>query len=187
MRQHQGDITPDDTQRYVKEFKEYLHAFERPEQDLALRALLARKAAGAHFGPLLDGELFSVNGFPLQGDEVTGRIWLYALTHPEAKEQNQAKEGMILALADSYEHGSMVCNPGKTQRLAIRVLQGRLAGINIDGLKVITAEQVSAEFFQNATNQKIEKLDELLKAAEAFVHDRPAITAALKEQFLEKV
>ena len=115
-------------------------------------------------------------------------MWLYASTHPKVEEQAQAKEGMILALADSYEEDrSMVCNPGKTQRLAIRVLQGRLAGVNIDGLKVITAEQVSAEFFQNPTNQKIDKLDELIQAAEAFVNDRPAITAALKEQFLEKV
>jgi hypothetical protein len=187
LRKHQGPITQDNTQRYVKEFKEYLDACERPEQDLAIRALLGPRVAGAHFGPLLDGELFSVNRLSLKGDEVTGRMWLYASTHPKVEEQAQAKEGMIKALADSYEHGSMVCNQGKTQRLAIRVLQGRLAGVNIDGLKVITAEQVSAEFFQNETNQKIEKLDELIQAAEAFVNDRPAITAALKEQFLEKV
>ncbi|MEI7652600.1 MAG: leucine-rich repeat domain-containing protein [Verrucomicrobiota bacterium] len=187
LRKHQGDIAPEDTQRYVREFKEYLYGCERPEQDLAIRALLGPRQVDEHFGPLLDGEIFSVNGLTLTGDEVTSRMWLYASTHPEVKEQNQAKEGMISALADSYEHGSMVCNPGKTQRLAIRVLQGRLAGINIDGLKMITAEQVLTEFFQNETNQKIEKLDELLKAAEAFVNERPAITDELKMQFLKEV
>jgi hypothetical protein len=140
-----------------------------------------------HFGPLLDGEIFSVKGLTLTGDEVTSRMWLYASTHPEEKEQNQAKEGMILALADSYEHGSMVCNPGKTQRLAIWVLQGRLAGVNIDGLKVITGAQVLTEFLQNETNQKINKLADLMAAAEAFANERPAITAELKMQFLEKV
>jgi len=187
LRKHQGPITQDNTQRYVTEFKAYLHACEHPEQDLARRALVGPRQVAEHFGPLLDGEIFSVKGLTLTGDEVTSRMWLYASTHPEEKEQNQAKEGMILALADSYEHGSMVCNPGKTQRLAIWVLQGRLAGVNIDGLKVITGAQVLTEFLQNETNQKINKLADLMAAAEAFANERPAITAELKMQFLEKV
>jgi hypothetical protein len=140
-----------------------------------------------HFGPLLDGEIFSVKGLTLTGDEVTSRMWLYASTHPEVKEQKQAKEGMILALADSYEHGSMVCNPGKTQRLAIRVLQGRLAGVNIDGLGVITKEAMLAEFFRDERIQKIETRVELISAAEKFTNERPAITAELKMQFLDGI
>jgi hypothetical protein len=114
-------------------------------------------------------------------------MWLYASTHPDVKEQNQAKEGMILALADSYEHGSMVCNQGKTQRLAIRVLQGRLAGVNIDGLGVITRAAMLAEFFRDERIQKINKLADLMEAAEAFANERPAITAELKMQLLKEV
>jgi hypothetical protein len=187
LRKAQGTISEGETQKYVKEFKAYLHACEHPEQDLARRALVGPRQVAEHFGPLLDGEIFSVKGLTLTGDEVTSRMWLYASTHPEVKEQKQAKEGMILALADSYEHGSMVCNPGKTQRLAIRVLQGRLAGVNIDGLGVITKEAMLAEFFRDERIQKIETRVELISAAEKFANERPAITDELKKLFLEEV
>ena len=187
LRKAQGTISEGETQKYVKEFKAYLHACEHPEQDLARRALVGPRQVAEHFGPLLDGEIFSVKGLTLTGDEVTSRMWLYASTHPEVKEQKQAKEGMILALADSYEHGSMVCNPGKTQRLAIRVLQGRLAGVNIDGLGVITKEAMLAEFFRDERIQKIETRVELISAAEKFTNERPAITAELKMQFLDGI
>jgi hypothetical protein len=107
-----------------------------PESDkktLALTALLQPKAHPDDFPPLLDEEGFSCNGFSLTGKELIGRLWGF-ISGCDEKNQNECKEGMLTALSTSFEGGNLVCNQGKTQRLLIAVLQGRLKGVQIDDL-----------------------------------------------------
>jgi hypothetical protein len=84
-------------------------------------------------------------------------------------------------------NANRVCNQGKTQRLAVAVLQGRLAGVNIDGLDLLTPADLQREFFSNEQNQKIQVLDTLINAAGKFLAERPGITLQLQDAFLEQV
>ena len=50
----------------------------------------------------------------------------------EEREKAIAKDELISALRDCVDGGNLICNPGKYQQLALRILQGRLPGVMID-------------------------------------------------------
>ncbi len=184
LRNLQGTITTEDINRHVGGFKEYLEASGHLKQAAATRALLEARTGGESFGPLLDNERFSIIGLSLTGEEVIARMWLYASTHPKVEDQDQAKSGMIGALGDSFEGGDRVCNQGKTQRLCLEVLQGRLAGVNIDGIKPPSSADAVTMFFLNPNHQSIEGLEALVQAANQFANDNPNIE---REGFLQEI
>lgn len=184
LRNHQGTITPEDIKRYVAEFISYLTASGHLKQAAATRALLEARTGGESFGPLLDNERFSIIGLSLTGEEVIARMWLYASTHPKVADQDQAKSGMIGALGDSFEDGDRVCNQGKTQRLCLEVLQGRLTGVNIDGIKPPSSADAMTMFFLNPNHQSIQDLEALVQAANHFADGNPNIN---KEGFLQEI
>ena len=184
LRNLQGTITTEDINRHVGGFKEYLEASGHLKQAAATRALLEARTPGESFGPLLDNERFSIIGLSLTGEEVIARMWLYASTHPKVADQDQAKSGMIGALGDSFEGGDRVCNQGKTQRLCLEVLQGRLAGVNIDGIKPPSSADAVTMFFLNPNHQSIQDLEALVQAANQFANDNPNIE---REGFLQQI
>ena len=184
LRNLQGTITTEDINRHVGGFKEYLEASGHLKQAAATRALLEARTGGESFGPLLDNERFSIIGLSLTGEEVIARMWLYASTHPKVEDQDQAKSGMIGALGDSFEGGDRVCNQGKTQRLCLEVLQGRLAGVNIDGIKPPSSADAVKMFFFNPNHQSIQDLEALVQAANQFANDNPNIE---REGFLQQI
>lgn len=166
---------------------------------MAKRALLGEKGNEA-FGPLIGGPKFTIRGLEISGEELIGRLWIFASTL-KASDQENAKQSMISALTDSIrqdENGKnqRVCHLGKTQRLLIGVLQGpgRFKGVNIDDIAGVTTVRTTDAlnlFFSNETNQQIADWDGLRNAANTFLEahnlvNRDEFMAGIREYAVNK-
>lgn len=187
LRRHQGNLSEAEIERAINAFIRYLEAapIDAAQKGLAQKALLSPIEEEEEFGPLIGGEAFSILGLMLSGKEVIGRHWIFAegLAEPE---QTNAKKGIISALKDSYSFGKRICNQGKTQHFAVAVLQGRLAGVNIEGephLRIATVHAINM-FFSNEPHRNIAILAELLQAANQFCDANPLVD---RESFLQEV
>jgi hypothetical protein len=157
---------------------------ESGKKTLALKALSGPREAIDNFPPLLDKESFSCNRFSLTGKELIGRLWGF-ISGCDENNQHECKEGMVTALSTSFEHGSLVCNQGKTQRLLIAVLQGRLEGVQIDDLApVLSPDQALRFFLDDKQRQLINKKEDLLAKANRFLEDNPIVH---RESFMAKL
>ena len=151
---------------------------------LALKALFGPRAPYKNFPPLLDEEGFSCNGFSLTGKELIGRLWGF-ISGCDENNQDECKKGMLTALSTSFEGENLVCNQGKTQRLLIAVLQGRLEGVQIDDLApVLSPDQALDLFFSDKRRQHINNKEELLAEANRFLEDNPIVQ---RESFMAKL
>lgn len=181
----------------VNAFVDYLYPskdFSKIERDpaqktLAINALQLKIQPGESFGPLIDREGFIIKGWHLYGLELIGRLWIFTEQIKDETDQINAKEGMIGALVDSYDSSmERVCNGGKTQRLVLKVLQGRLAGVNIDKVeisKVVPTEDAMTDFFTNhPENQKIVDFNILKKKADQYLAENPNID---KKKFIAAI
>ena len=164
----------------VQEFTQYLNDCQMDAQHkrLALHAL-SGPGDGTDFGPLLSETHFNIHRLRISGGEVVGRLWIFAsqLVEPD---QTNAKNSMISALKDSYYQDSRVCNEGKTQRLVVGVLQGRLQGVNIElgaDMQLPTAQAVEM-FFNVEAHRNIDQLAPLLEAANRFCDVNPLVNRA---------
>jgi hypothetical protein len=138
LRQHQRGIDiPSIQLRAVEEFRSYLRDSHKKNKELAEQALDG--PPNGDFGSLLSDSRLYINGLLCTGSEIIARLWTYASTL-ERPDDACAKDAMISALADSFDNtGHRVCNPGKTQRLIVAVLSGRLAGVDVDEVQTLPA------------------------------------------------
>ncbi len=177
LRRVQGEVAPAVIDREFAAFNQYLEQF--PDQRVRDRARRALYAPGNPWPGLCAGDAPQVEG--LNGRQIIARLWMFA---DGVADQALAREGMVRALADSYEGGQLVCGPGMRQRLAVRVLQGegRLAGVDIDGLAALARanrpvdnmREAINDFFRDPAHQRIDNRADLQRAAEGFlrVHNR---------------
>ena len=193
LREHQGNINESDMTKAVENFKTYLEGLEdndkkRLAQDALLRPKRERvgEEEGEPFGPLLDGIPFGVLGEMTTGHEMISRLWIYA--SKLTTESDIAKGGMVTALADSFESTTRVCNQGKSQRLLIAVLQGRLANVRIDPNPEAAQSVIPAmnNFFSTNAHREIENLAILLAAATLYlkqniVDNKPVFIGEMRE------
>ena len=185
---HQGRISNEAIHQALQEFTQYLtnSQINAEHKQLARRALLQPKAPNETFGPLITENTFTVLGFEISGKELIGRLWIFAsgLTEPD---QTNAKNSMIFALKNSFDDmGSRLCNQGKTQRLVVGVLQGRLAGVDVElrpGMQVPTRQAVEM-FFNIETHRTIERLELLVGAANRFCDENPAVS---RDDFIREI
>jgi hypothetical protein len=183
IRRQQGTIAPEKITQAIDQFINYLDALpmDAAQKKLAKDALLLPRGEEG-FGPLLKGGGFTILGKPITGEELIGRLWIFASQLNE-KEQTNAKRGMISALQNSYENGARVCNQGKTQRLIVAVLQGRLKEVDIDRVSMPKriAKADAMQLFFTPERQKITIKAELLQAVAKFCDENPGID---KQEFL---
>ena len=108
-----------------------------------------------------------------------GRHWIFAseLAEPD---QTNAKSSMISALQSSYEAGDRVCNQGKTHRQVVGVLQGRLAGVDIElrSEMQLPTPQAVGMFFHIERHKNIRQLAPLIEAANRYCDENPAVDRA---------
>ena len=189
LRAGQQQITEDEITQALQEFESYLDTkrMNNEDKELAKTALLKPQGETESFGPLISETDFSIAGLNLSGKEVIGRLWIFAsnLTEPE---QTNAKIGMISALKNSYDDtGERICNQGKTQSLAIAVLQGRLKGVNIEltQKKKVSAAEALNLFFANEAHRSIKELPLLINAAKRFYDESTLI--ADQKGFLNEI
>jgi hypothetical protein len=178
-------------------------------------ALGLEAASGGGFGALNDGRITSC-GLNTNYQDYIGRLWHFAsnyadplATTPEtqAREQENARRSLFGALATSIEaDGHLVCNPGKLQRIAVGVLQGRLPGVNIDGSvveesvrdSVTSASSASSSSESFVNNNLAWQMFETTKPyrtpftaqtfrerAEAFIGENPRVNAPWLRQEIE--
>ncbi|NDE82726.1 MAG: leucine-rich repeat domain-containing protein [Chlamydiia bacterium] len=171
LRAHQKGIDISSMEaRAVEEFRRYLNASAHQKGGLAKRALHGKESRG--FGPFLTDHSFMVHGLQLTGSEIIARLWTYASTL-ESPDDGCAKDAMISALASAfYADGSRVCDPGKTQRLIVAVLQGRLPGVNIDEAQ--TLNDLINNFFSHPDNQIINNKRDFAEAMRLFRSSNPS-------------
>ena len=162
----------------------------------AEQAGVVRRALGYEesegFPPLFSreahGRQIRVGDLDVVGEVFVARIWSYIESIGSEVEKDLAKESLFAALADSVnDYGRLVCNPGKIQRIIQRVLQGRLAGVNVDGMRFeieegeeepLSGEEAIREFFNNEERRGIENFVELIRQAREFEGESPRVEAA---------
>ena len=176
----------DDIETLYQQLIAYINTKPQDLKDSALLALNAPKIAMHDFGPLVGGGNFSYLGHEIDGKELVARLWHFASQIADPMDQINAKDGMVAALTDSSLGGHVVCNQGKTQRLMVAVVQGRMAGINIEAQDFGTVTTAAAinMFFANEANQEITTKDALIAAARTFCNQNPHV---VKEAFLADI
>ncbi len=180
LRQQQEGIPKVRINLAAQEFSHYLkdRQMNAEHKRLAQHALLRLKNRDI-FGPFMDENNCRVLRFAVSGQELIGRLWVFVLKLEEPDRTN-AKESMVFALKDSYFMGSEVCSSGKTQRLIVGVLQGRLPRVNVD-IELITGvskAEAAQMFFNVEAYQNIEQLAPLIDAANRFCDENPAVDRA---------
>jgi hypothetical protein len=129
----------------------------------------------------------------IDGKEFIARLWIFSNSIRDAKDQINAKKAMVSALADCFDYGGLVCMQGKTQRLMIAVVQGRIEGINIEQHDIgkivssnvkITKEQATSLFFQVQRRQLIVDYLELKKEADLFCKENNRVD---QDEFLAEI
>ncbi len=177
LRKHQGPISGDSMKEAVQAFTQYLNVHEmNPEHKRLAQHALLGPINPADYGPLIDGNDFMIKGLIVSGEEVVGRLWIFA-SNLTGLDQAIAKGGMISALKESYDEGDRVCQPGKVQRLIVSVLQGRLEKVSIElveGMKVDKAVAMNMFFIKEA-HAAIKQLPPLIDAANQFCDDNPLV------------
>ncbi len=182
LRERHGDVAPEVIDREFAAFNHYLEQF--PDQEVRDRARRALYAPGNPWPGLCAGDAPQVEG--LNGRQIIARLWMFA---DGVADQALAREGIIRALADSYEGNRLVCGPGMRQRLAVRVLQGegRLAGVDIDGIAALARAEVArpvpthvavGDFFGRPAHQGIDNLVDLQQAAERYLRENNRVDRA---------
>ena len=184
LQKRQGQLSEEVISNGVKEFKQFLNAFENSDLKAKAQQALEGQDPQEVWPPLLkNNNTHAIDGGRLliSGEELIARLWLYANQHPE-KENCQIS--MIKALADSIEEGKRVCPPGQTQRLVVGVLQGRLEGANVDKVEAptITLNQSVAAFLSE--NQTCPSRAQLMTNAEVFLNTNPLVN---REAFLGEI
>jgi hypothetical protein len=137
-----------DDKAIEESFSEFMNTLENQAQSDKIskirQTLGLENALEQGFGGLLNNAYgitsLGLNG--MKGDELIGRLWHFASTYTgneglsenqREKERKNAQASIFSALSNCVESdGHVVCDPGKLQRLAVSVLQGRLPGVNID-------------------------------------------------------
>jgi hypothetical protein len=106
------------------------------------------------FAPLSADTMITNYGLNITGKEFLARCWNYiqngefiGVTDSEAlaRDRENARVSLIRNLADAYEDGAVVCNPGKLQHIAVGILQGRLESVHIDCEIPIVVQSTPAE------------------------------------------
>jgi len=167
---------------FIRYFDGLAHSEKKAKANLALRV---PKRAHESFGPLLDNIEFSIHGFMLDGKELIARLWNF-ISSLDLNEQSLAKDGIVTALSDSFApSGDRVCNQGKTQRLCISVLQGRLSEVQIDNLEIPKQDLATPLnlFFANQERREMEP-QQLMEEARLFCIENPLVP---REGFLAQV
>lgn len=180
LRAYQGPIPIAAIRAANEAFMRYLRKDfqDVAKRNLAIKALLLPRQLHEDFGCFISEEPFTLHGLSLTGEEVIGRLWIFASRLNE-EDQANVKLGMVTALASCYEGDTRVCDQGKTQRLASATLQGYLAGVQIDTqVEKPSKEAALALFFSRKELQDIDKLDALLAAAETFCTAHPLVNKA---------
>ncbi len=188
LRKCQDQISKDTINGAVREFTHYLEGREMNSKNKKL----AQHALEGPFdkndlGPLFDKKNITIKGLKISGEELIGRLWIFAsgLKEPE---QTFAKEGIVFALEDSYDMGGRVCNPGKVQRLIVRVLQGRFPGVEVDFELIkethIEIGAATEMFFNVEAHQAINQLAPLRDAANRFCDQNLLVNRA---EFLREI
>jgi hypothetical protein len=208
----QRGLSSSTIQRAYEDFMRTLAALtDEPLKRKVRIALGLEGASGGGFGGLSAGHITSC-GLDTDYQDLMGRLWHFVSTYidplattpkAQAQEQENARRSLFGALAASIEtDGHLVCNPGKLQRIAVAVLQGRLAGVNIDGSvvkesvgSVSAAPRIEPPLDNHSAWRMFEMINPFRtpfsaetyrERAEAFIRENPRVDAPWLREEVER-
>ena len=202
LKEQQGLLTDEERDQAISEFTAYLESVSGISEEMRRLALHALGKSDELYGPRSANDFGSLLSDPHCGElqisdkEVIARHWIFSKTFVDPNpirtehERANAKLGMITALStayepDPYQAGQIVrvCNhPGKVQRQVVNVLQGRLAGVDVDQPEPVAQPAQNwlqipdyippyaalEAFFNIERHREIDNLHDLLAAANTF-------------------
>lgn len=185
----QGPINEHETQEAYAALLAHIQTLPEASRAKVLLALNVPRQAGQIFGPLVSDERFTLLGHQICGKELIARLWRFATSLADEADRVNAVRGIISALEESSnEDNFLMCNQGKVQRLVIAVLQGRLAGVNIENLDLNAEENIpipdAIRLFFTPARQEIEQLEPLLQEANLFLDENPRIN---RDLFMQEI
>lgn len=193
--QHQGHLSTQKMEELYADCKNYINAghFTDDEKRRALIALEGARLSPDDWNNLLSQEP-SILFANLDGLSLIARLWHFADTYTDPNILNEAentRRSFVLACVDSaYSDGHMVCNPGKVQRIVCSVLQGRLAGVEVDPLPKLTGRDFASIYLQSLNGRDVTNQSEpvFLSAASAWLRTQEAtLTDEEKTKFINDV
>lgn len=130
-------------------FRDCVGYVKRRGNSIALQVLMGEQEdvpSLPGFGSLLQGGGLALENNLVPPHALVAHLWhfingILPQHFPEEDVEN-ARQSFLGALVDSFESHHVVCDPGKLQRIATCVLQGRLQGVNIDGLSAESVRMV---------------------------------------------
>ena len=183
--------TPQEIEMAYAEFRTFINVDDPKKAKQANQALYGPRPHYSGFGPLVEANDPYMN---IDGKEFIARLWIFSNSIRDAKDQINAKKAMVSALTECFDgYGGLVCMQGKTQRLMIAVVQGRIEGINIEQHDIgnivssnvkITKEQAISQFFEVPRRQAIEDYLELKKEADQFCKENNRVD---RDEFLAEI
>jgi hypothetical protein len=181
LKEAQSQVTEEQIKEGSRLCIQYLESLNTLNSQRALHVLRGERTAGEFFGPFL-----SEIGMDTNGAEVLGRLWLFIEGIADEQDQANAKASLVKALSDSIEeYNCRVCFPGKTQRLFVAILQGRLQGVIVDGRAIVpTPAEAMQIFFTSENHRLITTRAELLAAAETCCNENLHVD---RVAFLEEI
>lgn len=137
--------------------------------------LLTQRNTGPFPDPLSTSQ-FTLNRYPVDGLNFLHHIAYFISQLPEPDRTN-AQIGFLNSVPKACnEQGHPVCGPGRVQHIAVAVLNGRLKGVNIDGVdQTISTSLAIGMFFGAKQHQRAESRAALTQYARDFCNQNPAV------------
>lgn len=202
--EHIAADASDEAESVQAAFRHLMEKFDSWALEFPGKAPRVRKAFGLEacpgFQPLLQlgepikGHHFTLNGYDMNGMVLLSRLQVFienferegVYSCQSDDQKNTAYHDLFSALDDCLnDYGSLVCNQGKTQRLVVSVLQGRLEDVDIDqfvvsqadaGVNVLSPSQAIDQFFLSEENRDY-NWHTLLVKAKKFIMQNPLVEA----------
>lgn len=113
--------------KYFKKFEKYLKSIPEDKKEILDKVIYGKNRRKTDFEGILQGQIKIFDEY-IEGKELLAKFWYFASKYKKEDLKNVIIEELLNSFQkceinqDSY----VVCNPGKFQRLAVGVLQGRI-------------------------------------------------------------
>ncbi len=135
-------------QEHYQAFRVFLSQRSAQEQAVVLR-IFGEQHVSTRDHPGLLKQPFVLTRGTIRGQDLLAHFWHFIVTYPQENMREILKDSLIKALMESIDQDHIgtfvVCNKGKVQRLATRVLQGYLPGVNIDAVQGLAPANVDED------------------------------------------
>ena len=187
----------DDWKNHANAFLTYLTEESHKEKANAIESEKCREAIKvltqrlySSFPGLMDEEspVFILHDQQINGFDAIGKFWKFCNSIEDAGDKKLAILSMIESILQFMnDYNTRVCQPGQLQRLMVGVVQGRLPGVNIDGVDFLTkinGDLALDLFLKDQKRKDIDDANMMSDVARIFIKENDNIDI---DDFIEKL